>query len=147
MEHQNSFFIELLSESSYLRKIFILPTKSLCKLQKTVLYLLFSFIKLWNYRNSHKLMIWSVVLDPFVLEHVPQSQKEAKINQALICNHPCKIVFYMVKMSFYTVSFLVGDRVHCITGSTSFFKFKGIVHLTVPRFYCEISIQKITFRQ
>ena len=53
----------------------------------------------------------------------------------------------MVKMSFYTVSFLGGDRVHCTTGSTSFFKFKGIVHLTVPRFYCEISIQKITFRQ
>ena len=71
MEHQNFFFIELLSESRYLRKIFILPTKSLCKFQKTVLYLLFSFIKLWNYRNSHKLMIWSVVLDPFVLEHVP----------------------------------------------------------------------------
>ena len=50
----------------------------------------------------------------------------------------------MVKMSFYTVSFLGGDRVHCTTGSTSFFKFKGIVHLPGPRFYCEISIQKIT---
>ena len=35
----------------------------------------------------------------------------------------------MVKMSFYMVSFLGGDKVDCTAGDTSFFKFKGIVHL------------------
>ena len=35
----------------------------------------------------------------------------------------------MVKMSFYMVSFLSGDKVDCPAGDTSFFKFKGIVHL------------------
>lgn len=43
-------------------------------------------------------------------------------------------------MLFYMVSFLGGDRVYCIIGSISFFKFKGIVYLIVLRFYCEILI-------